>query len=278
MSKRVVPGGIQLSVVNIPQGKDPDELIKQDADVWRETIEQPTYAVDWLIQHYTSVLDVTTALGKRELSDVVLRVIHQLPDAVERDHYVGRLAGLLGVSKTALTDKLQTTTQPAAAPRRHPSQTHFAPVKKDIRDKTRTEEHLMALTLMQPSLRPFLYSLEPEMFDNQGMRAVFEFLAEHPDFDGQQPKEVKKIAEYGKILSLVYETLYQSLDLAELHGETARLQELLVRQYVKMQKLAITAQLQTAEAADADRLLRQVRDLDTLLRTKQGGASGAEDR
>ena len=137
----------------------------------------------------------------------------------------------------------------------------------------------MALTLMLPKMRSYLYSLDPEMFDFGPTRAVFEFLAEHPDFDGKDTKQAKKIAEYGKILSLVFETLYQDIDQTELTSEARRLQASLVSQYVRMQKQTIVEQLQTAEPKEADQLLMRARDLDSLLRTEQEGTErGTEER
>jgi DNA primase len=272
--------GVSLQIITIPSGKDPDELIKQNVNVWKETIEKPQYVVDWLIDRYTEELDLTTAVGKRKLSDVVLRVVRQLPDKVEQDHFVGRLAKLLQVSKDALQDKLRHTADETVPARRH----HVEPptnavVDKALQDKKRIEEHLMALTLMLPKMRSYLYSLDPEMFDFGPTRAVFEFLAEHPDFDGKDTKQAKKIAEYGKILSLVFETLYQDIDQAELTSEARRLQASLVSQYVRMQKQTIVEQLQTAEPKEADQLLMRARDLDLLLRTEQEGTErGTEER
>jgi hypothetical protein len=144
-------------------------------------------------------------------------------------------------------------------------------------DKTRHEQHLMALALMQPKLRDVLYALGPNMFVDETARQVFEFLAEHPDFDGTKPTEVQKIAEYGKILSLVYETLYQDVESLELRSEANRLQTTLIHQYVRTQKQAIAAKLQTAEPDEANVLLRQARDLDALLRTNQGDAHGTQE-
>ena len=64
-TERAIPiagkvGGIQLSVITIPSGKDPDELIRQDVATWQHTIEQPHYAVDWIIERYTAMLDLST--------------------------------------------------------------------------------------------------------------------------------------------------------------------------------------------------------------------------
>jgi DNA primase len=270
-------GGIQLSVITIPSGKDPDELIRQDVKVWKGVIEQPQYAVDWLIDRYVSTLDLSTAPGKKELSDVVLRVVQQLSDRVEQDHYLGRLAEILQVSKEALVEKLNGTPDGSAPLRRRTSQVKPTPVEKAVSDKVKTEEHLMALTLMKPSLRNVLYPLDPDMFTDDEARRAFEFLAEHPDFDGSDQDEVQKIAEYGKILSLIYETLYQDVDSLEQRGEAQRLQTTLIQQYVRMQKQTIAAKLQNAEAEEATQLLRQARDLDNLLRTNQGDMRGTEE-
>ena len=271
-TERAIPiagkvGGLQLSVITIPSGKDPDELIRHDSKTWQDIIEQPQYVVDWLIDRYTALLDIRSAMGKRELSDVVLRVVRQLPDAVEQDHYLARLAELLAVSKEALSGKLRATPDTTPAVRRRVSQVNPTPVNNQLRDKARTEEHLMALTLMQPKLRAHLYTLDPVMFDDDRSRNVFEFLAEHPDFDGTQTSEAQKIAEYGKILSLVYETLYQDVEFSELESEAQRLQTSLVRQYVRNEKQKIVTELETAEPAMADTLLRRARDLDNILRT-----------
>ena len=153
----------------------------------------------------------------------------------------------------------------------------LTPVEKAISDKVKTEEHLMALTLMKPSLRSTLYILDPDMFTDDDVRHAFEFLAEHPDFDGSDQDEVQQIAEYAKILSLVYETLYQDIEPLELRAEANRLQAALIHQYVRMQKQTIAVKLQTANAEETAALLAQARDLDALLRTNQGETSGAQE-
>lgn len=264
--------GVNLQIITIPSGKDPDELIKQDVKKWLTIIEQPQYAVDWLIERYTTQLDLSTAQGKRELSDVVLQVVRQLPDAVERDHYLGRLAELLEVNKAALLAKLEGV-DTAVAPLRRKQTSHAQQDAMSL-ERRRTEENLMALTLMQPKLRSHLYNLASEMFSYAPAREIFDLLAEHPDFDGTDKALVQKVAEYGKILALVYETLYQDVELQELESEAARLQARLVAGYVRNQKAAIVAELQDATPKKAEQLLGQARELDELLRSNQGEARG----
>jgi DNA primase len=263
--------GVNLQIITIPSGKDPDELIKQDAKKWLAIIEEPRYAVDWLIERYREQLDLTTAVGKRELSDIVLRTVRQLPDKVEQDHYLGQLAELLEVNKAALLDKLQGgATSQAPLRRRSAAQTQAAK-SGELSDTQRNEEHLMALTLMQQKLRVHLYNLAPDMFTDERAQKMFDFLAAHPDFDGSDTVLVQRMGDYGKILSLVYETLYQDVSLSELHIEAARLATRLVSGYVRTQKQAIVAELHDASNKTSEQLLKRARDLDELLRAVQEG-------
>lgn len=269
--------GVNLQIITIPSGKDPDELIKQDVASWRAIIEQPKYAVDWLIDRYQEQLDLTTAVGKRELSDVVLRTIRQLPDKVEQDHYLGQLAELLAVNKAALVAKLEGVITPNAPLRRRAERSKTANDTESA-EMRRDEEHLMALALLQPKLRVYLYNLAPDMFTDVSARAMFDFLAEYPDFDGKDARLVQRMGDYGKILSLVYETLYQDVSLSELHMEASRLATRLVGKYVRNEKQAIAAELQDASNKTAEQLLKRARDLDELLRVAQEGiASGTKE-
>jgi DNA primase len=264
--------GVSLAIITIPSGKDPDELIKQDVSIWQDIITKPQYAVDWLIDRYSATLDLTSAQGKREFSDVVLKVVRQLPDTVEQDHYIGVLAARLDVSKEALNTKLATVPDETVPVRQRPIKLATSPaITKELLDKERTEEHLLALTLLQPRLRAHLYSITPDMFAGGQARQVLEFLKNHPDYDGTDKAALREFADYVKILSLVYETLYQDLGAVELDNEAGRLSRKLIAQYVRTENQQLTVKLQSAEGPEAEELLRKVVQLNELLRSNQGG-------
>jgi DNA primase len=229
--------GVSLSIISIPSGKDPDELIKQDPDAWEEAIEKNQYALDWLIERYKTVLDIKSAEGKRKFSDILLPVVRQLQDSVERDHYLVELAKTIGVSREALTDKYQKTTK--AAPKQQRKTVTPQQVDKQTADYLRKVHRLLALGLMQPSLRGFLDPLEPDMITEEDGRKMLVFLKSHPTFSGTEPEQVselKQISDYAKILTVAYEELYRDLEGPDLHSEAAIQQAGLIKQYVEMQK------------------------------------------
>jgi hypothetical protein len=99
------------------------------------------------------------------------------------------------------------------------------------------------------------------------------FLKDNPDFDIKEGKTVQSFQDYVKILEVVYEELYQGLELNELHYEAARLQTRLVEQFVKIQKLKLAKAMETGKPAQTHDLLSQAKKYDELLNQVKGGAS-----
>lgn len=266
---------VSLSIITIPSGKDPDELIKQDAQLWKQAIAEPQYALDWLMARYAGLLDLKSAQGKREFSDVILQVVRGLQDQVEQEHYLAEVGKLIGVSREALLSKLkgQAAAEPKSRPLKkpaHPPQ----PTPKAEAEYTRTQNHLLALALLQPPLRSAMPPITPDMLRGDDPQALLGFLQTHPDFSGQpaQADELRPIADYVKILSLLYEELYQGLEITELQYEAARLQAHLIDQYVKTQKQQIAHELATADDSQMKHLLTKAAELDALLKSHKGGA------
>lgn len=259
--------GVTLSIITIPDGKDPDELIKKDPDAWHSALGSPQYALDWLIDRYASQLDMTSATGKREFSDVTLRVVRQLMDTVEQDHYLQAIAEKSGINRTALEQKLKGV-EAASKPRlRHSKVSHA--VDKDRAEQLRWQHQLMSLTLMQPALRHYLKPITYDMLFEEPAHQLLRFLQDNPQFNGD-PKEaevLRDIADYVKILGLQFEELYQGLELLELRNEAARLQTRLIEHYVKTKKQPLIEALrQTTDDEEATKLLKQAKELDDLLK------------
>ena len=282
---------VSLSIITIPSGKDPDELIQQDPAAWVSAIESPSYALDWLIERYQQQLDISSAEGKRKFSDIMLPVVRDLNDAVERDHYLNTIADLIAVSRQALEQKYDQATQEAPVVRKKPMQ--VSPVKPGQVDRLalerqRTEEAFLCLLLLRPTLREFLTLLTDDMFTNVNAYELYKFLITHAEFYGK-PDDLQQLKtyandsenghnlpEYVKILALLYEELYQGLELNELHYEAARLQARLVEQFVKTAKQKIISQLDGADDTTTTELLTEAKTYDELLNQVKGGITRGE--
>lgn len=106
--------GINLSVISDYHGaKDPDELIQKDPKLWQEAVQNYRPAVDWLLDKYEENLDLSSGMGKREYSDVAMKLLKYISDAVERKHYEQLVARRLDCSVEDLRAKKLSEPSPA---------------------------------------------------------------------------------------------------------------------------------------------------------------------
>ena len=276
--------GVSLSIITIPSGKDPDELIQQDASIWQDIIGKPQYALDWLMERYQNLLDLNTAKGKKEFSDILLPIVRRLSDSVEQDHYMTRIAEMLGVGRQALETKLSKAAPPPEKVAKKPTPPPIKVDKPHV-DYLKYQDHTLALMLLHPHLRPRMTLLRPEMFVTREARYLFRYLLKNPDVtddferitQGLTDEQVQSLQDYGKILILQHEELYGDVENLELDYEATRMQARLTEQYIKHEKQKLMAQLRQSEGADEEstrQILLRVKDLDTLRNQAQGGQRG----
>ncbi len=101
--------GVELSIITLNQAssdaKDPDELIQIDPNLWRESISRPKPAVEWVFDQYEKRLDISTASGKRQFSNIALMLVENLSDPVEKEFYLDEIARRIQTSREALLAK-----------------------------------------------------------------------------------------------------------------------------------------------------------------------------
>jgi DNA primase len=267
---------VSLSMIDIPSGKDPDDLIKQDPKLWETAITKHQYALDWLMARYAKILDINSAQGKREFTDILLPVVRALSDDVERDHYLGAIAKTTDTSREALEQKFRKTTAQAPQTRRRNIKVTPDQLDKAAINNRRTQDNFLSLLLMRPTLREFLDIVTPDMLYTDEARELLTFLKTHPDFDGKKDTKVmQNIADYVKIESLLYEENYQHLELNTLHDAAAHLQAQLITKFANTRKSELL-EAQRAASSDTERrtLAQQVNENNVLLNKVKGAAHG----
>ncbi|MES2971603.1 MAG: DNA primase [Patescibacteria group bacterium] len=260
---------VALSIITLPEGKDPDDLIRDNPKLWAAAINKHTYAVDWLIKRYQKQLDLDSGQGKRRFSDLLLPTIRGLHDAVEQDHYIHELAKITGVRVEALDTKFAVD-EPQKRLRKNLNTRRVQTDQMQL-EWAKTQDHLLSLALMRPDLRDQLDLLEAEMLPQETARQLLEYLQMHPDFDGVLNKAplLQPITDYVKIVALQYEALFNDLDEHEARYTANRLRIRLIDMFVKSKKVQIADALQEANEETSQKLLARAKALDNLLKTSQ---------
>ncbi|MDQ3093754.1 MAG: DNA primase [bacterium] len=249
---------VNLSIITLPEGKDPDELVRKDAKLWAETINKPTYALDWLMGQYQLTLDMNSSVGKRRFTDVILAVVRKLQDPVEQDHYLSELAKISGSSREALKSKLAHESRQTRL--RKPTN---QPANSSLPDYEKRLQHFLGIMLLFPKLRGLLEDLPEDIFYGEAAE-VAKVLRDH---GSQKSKDLsvnlKESADYVKMLALLAEEGYGRTEAEELKYQTLGLRARLVAEYVKLKRNIISKNL-VEQGADQDTLLAEVKKLDEL--------------
>ena len=249
--------GIDLSVISLPSGKDPDELVKQDPKLWQQAVNDNVYALDWLIKRYISQIDINTAKGKREFTSKLMPTLSRLSDPVEQDHYLSQIAKLISVDKSALLNKMQGETKLVNAPKKVIKTKDYQPKAIDL-EYLKLEDRFLCLMLSKKTLRQLLnHIITEDMLVSDNAKQLFKYLKNHPDFDYQSNNSLQKLADYVKIEVLLYEELYQGLDMNDLHEEASRLEADLLKKYVKQQKQSLKLKLSQQSSLEVLRALQE---------------------
>jgi DNA primase len=272
-TERVIPVAqkveVSLRIITIKDAKDPDELIRKDVKHWQKAIESSVYATDWLIETYKNQLDISTASGKTAFTDALLPTIRRLTDPVEQEHYLKQIAQLTDTSFEAIKAKLDTRLPNLPVTRLKKPKLKFGPIDPNALEYQRLQNHLLGMVLMQPKLRDLLKSLKDVYFSEGPSRELYDFLKQHPDFNGD-PKvaaSLQEIGDYVKIITLQYEELYQELSSDDLRDQARSLVHRLIDRYVKIQKHALAQAMQVANSEDeVKQLVRKADKLNELIK------------
>ncbi|HLY63896.1 MAG TPA: DNA primase, partial [Chloroflexota bacterium] len=84
-----------IRVMSLPRGKDPDEVIAEDLELWQRLVQEALPLMEYKFQQIVAKHDLSNARGKTELVDELGAELALIPDRLQQHHYIGRLAQLM---------------------------------------------------------------------------------------------------------------------------------------------------------------------------------------
>jgi DNA primase len=107
-----------VGVVRLPEGRDPDEVIRDDPETWRKSTEEPMAIMEYLIDTYARRHDPRTLAGRERLVAAVMPTLRRVTNPTERDGYLQLLARRSGVEDRVLLEELRRPESAARAGQR----------------------------------------------------------------------------------------------------------------------------------------------------------------
>ena len=97
----------RVRVARLPEGKDPDEVVRETPDLWREAIRTAQPIIEFLIDYYATSFDVRRPEGKRHAVAALIPLLREIRDPVVRDGYLQALSHRTGVEERVLLEALR---------------------------------------------------------------------------------------------------------------------------------------------------------------------------
>ena len=91
-----------IRVVTLPQGQDPDKIIRTDPEMWPQLVSAARPVVTYVIDVATEDLDMEDAKAKTAVAQQILPLINDVAEPAEREHYLKQLARKLDIDERVL--------------------------------------------------------------------------------------------------------------------------------------------------------------------------------
>ena len=106
-SELLADSGLKVRVITIPDGKDPDEYIKKNgSDRFAALLQGAVSDMEYKLLTAAGGIDTSSDDGRLRYISAAAEIVAQSDDMITRDIYIGRLSEKYGVSRTALTAKI----------------------------------------------------------------------------------------------------------------------------------------------------------------------------
>ncbi len=199
--------GRQCKFVFLPEGEDPDSLVRSEGRAkLEERIADSTAAGDYLVEELSRGIDLGSMDARARLWELAKPHVYRIPKGVLRDLLVDRLAGMAGVDPSSLDPPPAEPGQPWMDEAPPPPDPEAPPVART----SGLDRRLLRCLLQRPSLfRKLDRSLVDDLFDGSDDDSLFLRVARWAEKDGDADASVL-------LARFVQEPVYDELrDLAD---------------------------------------------------------------
>lgn len=172
---QALQAAMNVKILRLPFGKDPDELIRKEPAAWTAAIQSAKPIMEYFFDEALVGRDLRNVQDKKAVAKFLLPMIARLGDPIEQTHYLQQLGDLLHLDEETLRRAMPAPVNrqagtsvpaPAVAPASH------AP------DRFRAvSERLMATLLRNPaSIGQIANQIGPEDLVGDDLRALYKTL------------------------------------------------------------------------------------------------------
>lgn len=173
--------GLNIKVIEIPQGKDPAELVLKDPQMWQEAVETAKDIYEYYLRSVSLRFDPKTAEGKKKIAGEILPLFAKISNPVTLEHYIQKLSALISVPEDLLRKEVKKSTIFSSS---YSSVLRLSPPEGKTDHKSRQElleEYLMVLLFHIPKNLIFVPNFPETLFLSESYRSLYVLLVLYLD-------------------------------------------------------------------------------------------------
>lgn len=266
--------GADIFIASLPRGRDPDEIIRESPDRWREIVDAAQPIVDYYFDVVLGRSDLSSTKGKTAAIRQLLPIVGEVRDPVQQALYLQRLADRVKIAEQLLASELARQRLTAKAPekvgdRRDP---------ENPRRRSTLDEYAIGLLLAYPAqARDFANALEEddlELVESQEIVTAIRRLVQ----GGSQPERQALVSRLPEPLAEWLEAVLRDqegrpiLDEREVTREQEKCLRELRRRADRKRIATYSAflrELEAEESSDASEMYRRVEQALARLQTAE---------
>lgn len=184
--------GLRVRVANVPDGKDPDEFIRQHGrDSFLEVIRQALDGIDYQVEETILQNNVTNLAGKVEAVSKIIPFLLECKNEIEAAEHIRRLAQRLTIDEGLIAAEYRKAAKKSGV--QASGVVQQPAVKSTYTAEQQAEEMLLAVLMEHPTLALGCQDIVEEVgFVHKARRQVFDCILAH---ESEQAIEVHPLME-----------------------------------------------------------------------------------
>lgn len=247
--KEAMAAEMNISVIIIPSGKDPDDALRQDPISFEIAVKEAKPMMEYYFNKVVAGLDLSDVSNKKEVAKKMLAMIAKLANKIEAAHWLKITSQALETDENALRESLpKETARETMAPAKAP-QVALKPREEQL------SELLLAIVVRFPDFIAYVISkMELLWLENEANRSFYKNLIiyynknnalDYPGFREHLAKEADGAVDILDRLILLGEKDFYSY-------EAKNVQEEIIKIIVELKKYYLQKQIAMAQKAMAN--------------------------
>jgi len=184
--------GMNVGVIQVPEGKDPADCVKNDPKLWRDVAIKPKKIMEFYFDIVFAKNDPKDVEGKKVIAKELMGVIAKIANKIEQSYYVRQLSQRLDVEDSILTEMLNEENKKKGKDfniKKNKNEFESKKINQNTRE-AQLQERLMGFIVLYPQYFKTIFPDLESLFEKGAYEEVFLILKKYYNSEKGLTQEV----------------------------------------------------------------------------------------